>query len=254
MSINRPALVALIVGVALLASPAALLQFQEPAECMNYVDPPGNVEVDDSTPVFQYEDLSADAKRAFDRAQGAGRSVAVYGDRCPAEFTYSAGQERYVVVKNDSRYVLTTYENDLVPEVPIAAGALALFGLALVGIGLVTRDDAVTRFPLLAATIGLLLLVAVTIAVVLDQRVFAAIGVTGVATAGTLVAAGGALPPRRALLLGGALSVVPAVVLVPLVGVSLLFLVPAVLPLLLVGTGVGIGSVVSAVESHTADE
>jgi hypothetical protein len=253
VSINRPALVALLVGVALLASPAVLLQFQEPAECMNAVDPAGSVKVDDSTPVFQYEDLSADAKRAFDRAQGAGRSVAVYGDRCPAEFTYSAGQERYVVVKNDSRYVLTTYENDLVPEVPIAAGTLALFGFALVGIGLATRDDE-SRFPLLTAAIGLLLLVGVTIAVVLDQRVFTAVGVTGIATAGTLVAAGGALPPRRALLLGGALSVVPAVVLVPLVGVSLLFLVPAVLPLLLVGTGVGIGSVVSAVESHTADE
>lgn len=250
VTISRPALVALIVGLALLSSPALLLQFQEPAECMNDVDPVENAEVSGSTPVFQYEELSPDAKRAFDRAQGAGRSVAVYGERCPAEFTYSAGQERYVVVKDETRYVLTTFANDLLPEVVIVAGLLAVLGLVIGGTGVAAYDDE-ARFPYWFGALGLLTLVAVTLAVVLREQLLAVSGGVVLLTAGSLVGAGAAIRPRRALLLGGVLSILAAAILVPLVGVSLLFLGPAFLPLLLVGVGIGLGRVGIAISSST---
>lgn len=252
MSLHRPALVALLVGLALLASPVVLLQFQEPAECMNSVEPADDADVSGSAPVFQYDELSPDAKRAFDRARGAGQSVAVYGDRCPAEFTYSAGQEQYVVVEDDTRYLLRTYANDLVPEVPIAGGLLAFLGLVVGGTGLLSRDDTDARFPLWAGALALLTLAAVSVAVVLGEHVLAAAGVVALVTVGTLVGAGVALRPRRALALGGALSVLPAAVLVPLTGVSALFLVPAFLPLLLVGAGVGLGRISAAVGNRSA--
>lgn len=246
MPVARPALVALLLGFALLASPAGLLQFQEPTECRNAVTPAESVEIDGSEPVFQYDELSPDAKHAFDEAQGAGQSVAVYGDRCPDEFTYSASQERYVIVEGDSRYLLRTYAGDLIPEVAIAAGLLGMFGLVLLGIGLGTYDDPDAAFPLWAGGVGVLTLVAVSVTAILGQYVFTAIGGAAVATAGTLVGAGIALRPRRALALGGALSVLPVAVAVPLAGVSLWFLLPALLPLLLVGGGIGVGRLLAA--------
>lgn len=254
MSLARPALLALLVGLALVSSPAALLQFQEPTECQNSVQPAEGADVSESVPVYQYDELSAEAKRAFDRAQGAGQSVAVYGDRCPAEFTYSAGQEQYVVVKDDTRYLLRTYAGDLVPEVPIAAGLLAFLGLVVGGTGIAARDDADARYPVWLAGAGLLTLVAVALAVVLGEYVLAAGGVAAVITAGGLVGAGATLRPRRALVLGGALSVLPTAVLVPLTGVSVLFLVPAILPLLLVGAGAGLGELSSAVGTRSSGQ
>lgn len=254
MSLSRPALVAILVGLALLSSPALLLQFQEPTECRNSVEPAADADVDGSTPVFQYEELSPDAKRAFDRAQDADLSVAVYGERCPAEFTYSAGREKYVVVKDETRYLLRTYAGDLLPEVPIAAGLLAFLGLVVGGTGLAARGDADTRFPLWAGALALLALVAVSVAIVLEEHVLTASGVVGLIAAGTLVGAGAALRPRRALVLGGAFSLLPAAILVPLVGVSVWFLVPAFLPLLLVGAGVGLGRVGTAIGTRTATQ
>lgn len=239
MYLARPALVALLIGLALLASPALLLQFQEPTECANSVEPATEAEDIGATgPELQYEDLSPDAKRAFDRAQSSDHSVIVYGEQCPEEFSYSADRSRYVIVKDGSRYILTTYANDLIPEVPIAAGVLAFLGVGLLGIGLSTRDDPEARFPVWVGTVGVATFVVVTAAVVLDQRLWMAIGLTGIVTAVTLVGAGAALRPRRALLLGGGLAVLPAIVVLPLTGVSVVFLVPAVLPLLLVGTGI----------------
>ncbi|MFC7046054.1 hypothetical protein ACFQH6_12100 [Halobacteriaceae archaeon GCM10025711] len=240
MSVSRPAVVALLVGLALLVSPALLLQFQEPNECANYVEPATDIEQGGATvPVLQYDELSPDAQRAFDRARSAERSVIVYGERCPAEFSYTADQHRYEIVADGSRYVLTTYANDLIPEVPIAAGVLAYLGLTLVGIGLATRDEAEARFPVWAGAVSLATLVGVTAAVLLDQGLWVAIAGTGIVTAVTLVGSGAALRPRRALLLGGTLALLPGIVALPLTGVSVVFLAPAVVPLLLVVVGVG---------------
>lgn len=239
MRFARPALVALLVGLVVLASPAVLLQFQEPTECANAVEPATEAgDVGGTAPVLQYDELSPDAKRAFDRAQSSDSSVIVYGERCPEEFSYTAGRNRYEIVKDGSRYMLTTYANDLIPEVPIAAGVLAFLGLGILGIGLATRDDPEARFPVWVGTVGVATLVVVTAAVVLDRGVWMAISLTGLVTAVTFVGAGAALRPRRALLLGGALVVLPGIVVLPLTGVSVVFLAPAVLPLLLVGIGI----------------
>lgn len=239
MDVSRPALVALLVGLALVASPALLIQFQEPAECANAVEPVTDTAARDAVvSVLGYDELSPNGQRAFDRALAADGSAIVYGERCPEEFDYTADQHRYEIQKDGSRYILTTYANDLVPEVPIASGVLAFLGLCLLGIGVATRDVPDARFPYLSGGVGLVTLVVVTTAVVLDEQLWAAIGWTGVVTAGTLVGAGAALRPRRALLLGGATAVLPGIVLLPLAGVSVLVFLPALIPLVLVGTGV----------------
>jgi len=240
VSLSRPALVAFIIGSALLVSPALLLQFQEPIECANSVEPATDAaEREQTVSVYQYDELSPTAQRAFDRAQAADGSVIVEGESCPEEFSYTADQNRYEIVKDGSRYVLTTYANDLVPEVPIAAGLLAFLGLGLLGTGLATRDDPDARFPVWIGVVGLATFVGVTAAVLVDQRLWVAIGWTVLVTAVMLVGAGVALRPRRALLLGGAVALLPGIVLVPLTGVSVVFLVPALFPIVLVGVGIG---------------
>lgn len=251
MYVSRSALVALLIGLALLVSPSLLLQFQEPNECANYVEPVRDSEVSATdAPVLQYDELSPDAKRAFDRAQSADGSVMVYGEQCPEEFSYTADQKRYEIVTDDSRYLLTTYANDLLPEVPIAAGALAFLGLGLLGTGLAARDDPGARFPVWIGAVALATLVGVTAAVILDQQLWAAIGWTVLVTAVTLVGAGATLRPRRALLLGGGLALLPSIVALSLTGVSVVFLAPAVLPLLLVGVGIGGRKFTSFVQKH----
>lgn len=251
MPLSRAALVALLVGVSLLASPALLLQFQEPNECANAVSPATDTaDSGAAVPVLQYDELSPEAKRAFDRARSSARSATVYGEQCPEEFSYTADLHRYEIVKDGSRYVLTTYANDLVPEVSIAAGVLAFLGLGLLGIGLATRDDAEAGFPAWVGAVGLATLVVVVAAVVLDQKLWVAIGWTGIVTAVTLVGAGVALRPERALLLGGALALLPGIVALPLIGVSAMFLAPAVLPLLLVGIGIGAKQVTAYLQTQ----
>lgn len=249
MYVSRPALVALLVGLALLASPALLLQFQEPSECANAVEPATDAGRSGATvPVFQYDELSRDAQRVFDRARAADGSVVVHGQRCPEAFSYTADQHRYAIVTDGSRYVLTTYANDLVPEVPIAAGGLAFLGVCLLGVGLTTRDEPDARFPVWIGVVSLTTLLAVTAAVVLDRNVWTAIGGTGVVTALAFLGVGVALPTRRALTLGGVLALLPGIVVLPLTGASAVFLAPAVLPLLLVGIGIGGGRLVSHVQ------
>ncbi|NHN40458.1 hypothetical protein G9C85_02250 [Halorubellus sp. JP-L1] len=251
MNVARPALVALLVGLALLGSPALLLQFQEPRECANHVDPASDAaDVAADAPVLQYDELSPNAKRAFDRAQSGYGSVTVTGDACPEEFEYGVDRSQYVVVEDDTRYVLTTYQNDLLPEVPIAAGVLAYLGVALVGLAVGARSDPDARFSAWAGAVGATALVAVTAAVVLDQQLWLALGWTGLVTAGTLVGAGATLPPRTAGVLGGALAVLPAVVGLPLAGVSVVFLAPAIVPLLLVGTGVAARQLGAALQAE----
>lgn len=241
MDLARPALLALLVGATLLASPALLLQFQDPTECAT--DVTRVTDADQPTAgTFQYADLSPAAQRVFDRALASDGSVVVTGAACPSEFTYSASTERYEITKDGTRYVLTAFANDLVPEVPIAAGALAFLGLCVLGTGLAAFDRA-TRLPAVLGAVGLVTGLLVTASVVLDRLVFAAIGVTILVTLCTLVVAGVAVPTRRALALGGALSLLPLVALLPLAGVSAAFLAVAPVPLLLVAAGVGIGAV-----------
>lgn len=238
MSVARPALVALLVGLTLLVSPAVLLQFQEPAECANDVDRLEDGEERGDLPVRQYDDLSPTAKRAFDRARTVDRSVTVTGERCPAAFEYGVDQSRYVVVEDDTRYLLTTYDNDLLPETQLAAVVVAFLGLVVLGTGVAAYDDHDARGPAWLGAVGAATLVVVTAAVVLRERRLAVVGGALAVTAATLVGAGAALRPRRALLLGGGLAVLPAVVAAPFVGASAAVLAPAVLPPLLVGAGV----------------
>jgi len=248
MRLSHPVVISLLVGVTLLCSPALLLQFQEPLECANAVEPVGQTaQTGEPVEVFQYEALSPDAQRTFDRAQAADGSVIVTGESCPTEFAYTADTHRYEVVKDDSRYVLTTYANDLIPEVPIAAAVVAVLGATLVGIGLATSGEPEAQFPVWASAVGLVAFAMVTAAVVLDQALWKAIGGTALLTGLVLVVSGAALRPRRALLLGGGLSVLPALVVVPLAGVSMLLVLPAALPLFLVGAGIGIGRIASVV-------
>lgn len=240
MAVSRAALVALLVGLTLLVSPALLLQFQEPKECANALDPVAESEMSVSVDAtFQYAELSPEAKHAFDRARATDGSVTVSGEQCPEEFSYTPDRKRYEIVEDGSRYVLTTYANDIVPEVKIATGVLAYLGVVLLGIGLVTRDRSGARFPGWMGVVGLSSFVVVTGAVVLDQHVWAAMGWTAIVTAVAFVGVGAAVRPRRALPFGGALGLLPAVVFLPLTGVSVVFLGPAVLPLVLVGTGIG---------------
>lgn len=240
MSLSRHVLIALLIGLALLVSPALLLQFQEPTECANSVAPETEIgQIEDAISVHQYEDLSPDAQRAFDRAQSADGSVIVTGDQCPEEFSYTADQHRYEIVKDDSRYVLTTYANDLIPEVPIAAGLVAFLGMTLIGIGFATYNEPEAQFPVWVGAVSLVTLAAVTATVVLDQQLWLAISGTSLVAVLTLVGSGAALPPRRALFMSGSLALLPGIVILPLTGMSLLFLAPAILPVFLVGIGIG---------------
>jgi len=240
VNVARPALVALLVGVAVLGSPAVLLQFQEPRECANDVDPTSDVaDVPESAPVLQYESLSPDAQRAFERARTTSGSDIVTGDACPEAFEYGVDRTQYVIVQDDSRYVLTTYQNDLLPEVLIAVAVLGYLGLALVGLGLLTRTDPDARFPARIAAVAATALLAVTAAVVLGERLWVAVGWTGLVTAGAFVGAGATLTTRTAGLFGGALALLPLIVALPLTGASPAFLVPALLPLVLIGIGIG---------------
>jgi hypothetical protein len=239
MSVARAALVALLVGLTLLVSPAVLLQFQDPTECTNDVDRLEDGEERGDLPVRQYDDLSPTAKRAFDRARTADRSVTVTGERCPVAFDYGVDQSRYVVVEDDTRYLLTTYANDLVPETQLAAAVVAFLGLVVLGTGVAAYDDHDARGPAWLGAVGAATLAVVTAAVVLRERRLAAVGGALAVTAAALVGAGAVLRPRRALLLGGGLAVLPAAVAAPFVGASAVVLAPAVLPPLLVGIGVG---------------
>lgn len=239
VNVARAALVAVFVGALALGSAAVLLQFQEPEECANDVEPASDAAyVPDTAPEFQYDELSSEGQRAFDRARAASSSVVVTGSACPPEFEYGADRNRYVVVENDTRYVLTTFQNDLLPEVPVAAGVLAYLGLALVVLGALARGDPDARFPALAGVVAATAVVAVSAAVVLDQSLWLAVGWTGVVTGGTLLGAGATLPPRTAGVLGGTVTVLPLLVVLPLTGASVLFLAPAAVPLVLVGVGV----------------
>ena len=250
MYVSRSALIVLLIGLALLVSPALLLQYHEP-ECANAVEPATDAaETERAVEVLQYDELSPDAKRAFDRARSADGSAIVHGAQCPEEFSYSADRNRYEIVKGDSQYVLTTYANDLIPEVPIGAGVLGFLGVTLLGVGLATRDDPEARFPVWIGTVGLATLGVVAAAVVLDQELWLAIGWTGIVTTVALVGAGAALRPYRALLLGGVLALLLGILIFPLVGVSVAFLVPAALPPLLVGVGIGGRKFTSAVQKR----
>lgn len=93
-------------------------------------------------------------------------------------------------------------------------------------------------------------LIPVTAAVVLDQQLWPTIGWTGLVTAVTLVGAGAALRPRRGFLLGGVSAFLLCIVLLPLTNVSMVFLLPAMLPLLLVGAGIGTEKVTSSVQAR----
>lgn len=240
MSLHRHMLVALLIGLTLLVSPALLLQFQDPAECANSVAPATEAgQIGEVVPVHQYDGLSPNARRALDRAQSADGSGIVYGEQCPEEFSYTADQHRYEIVKDGSRYVLTTYANDLIPEVPIAASIVAFLGVTLIGIGFATSNDPETQFPVWIGAVSLVTLAVVTAAVVLDQKLWVAIGGASLVTVITLVGSGVALRARRALLLGGAVALLSGIVSLPLTGMSLVFFLPAVLPLFLVGIGVG---------------
>jgi len=219
--------------------------------CSNDVDPASDVQdVDASAPVYEYQELSPEAKRAFDRARSAEGSVTTDDGACPEEFDYGVDRGQYVIVQGDSRYVLTTYDDDLLPEVPIAAGSVAYLGVALVGIGLATRRDRDARYPALIAVVGATALVAVTAAVVLDQALWYAVGWTWVVTAGTFVGAGATLRLRSATLVGGGAALLAAAVLVPVGSVSVGLLVPALGPLSLVG----IGAVAEALGSSLVEQ
>lgn len=107
-----------------------------------------------------------------------------------------------------------------------------------------------TFFPVWSGAVGLVTLVGVATAVVLDQQLWVAVGWTALVTAGTLVGAGAALRPRRALFLGGALALIPSIVALPLTGVSVVFLAPAVLPLVLIGVGIAGRTVTTNVQNR----
>jgi len=198
MDVARNALVAVVVGVVLLGLAGGLTAYQEPRECSTDVDPAGDNAPADAT-VLQYSELSPQGQSVFDRARSQDGSVTVTGDNCPADFDYTAGQNRYVVEKGGERFVVETFENDLIPQVGIAIAALLLLALTVTAVGVASHDRTDDILPLIAAGGGAVAgVVTAAGATWVDGLLWPAVGVTLLAAAGVLVVAGLTYRARRA--------------------------------------------------------
>jgi hypothetical protein len=118
-------LAALLVAVALLASPFVLYPHAGQSQYDHSVERIDQNEVPEEVTVRQYEDLSPEAQRAVDRALAdSDGSASVYGEaNRPPEFFYSDyadyGNGIYLIQKDEAYYRLTTY----------AGGGLFPFGV-----------------------------------------------------------------------------------------------------------------------------
>lgn len=162
MDRSRLAVFALLVGVALVVSPLVLFPHAGQQECVNQVEPAGDVPAD--AEVLAYRSLSPDAKRAFDRALASETGYAtVHGDRCPPEFDYTDVVTRHYVEKGGTTYSLTTYGGGgFLPVDLLLAGAFVVVGLVLIVAGAASLRDPAATFP---AVLGVLGVVALALAV-----------------------------------------------------------------------------------------
>ncbi len=112
---RTPSLAALLVAVALLVSPLVLYPHAGQDEYDHSVEQIDKSEVPEEVTVRRYENLSAEAQRAVDRAVAApDGSATVYGEtNKPPEFFYSDyadyGRGIYVIEKGGTYYRLTTF-------------------------------------------------------------------------------------------------------------------------------------------------
>lgn len=198
MDVARNALVAIAVGVILLGLAGGLVPFQEPRECSTNVEPAENTDTNDATE-RRYTELSPQGQAVFDRARGQAGSATVTGGACPTDFEYTAGRSRSVVEKDDQRYLVESYQNDLLPQDGIALASLVLLALTVTAIGIASVDQGDRRLPLVGAGAGVvgggLTAAGLTAG---GGLVWQAIGVCLVAAAGLFVGAGLTYRARRA--------------------------------------------------------
>ena len=234
-----PALLAIVAGVALLVAPFVLFPHAGQPHCVNSVEPIDGAEVSNGAAVFTYDDLSADAKRAFDRARTApdGRA-AVYGERCPEEFVYTDYVREYYIKAEDERYVLETAGGGTFAGELFAGIGLALVGLALVVLGTheAARGDTTQVHELAYGGLAGFGVVAL-LAAAADARLVLGLGLAALARLAAYLLVGSALPFWWAVSLGALASIVGWVVLA---SVMVHGSAVAVVPVPVVLTGLGI--------------
>lgn len=146
---NRAALLALLVAVALLANPLYLFPHPGESEYFHSTEAIDRSEIPEDATLLQYAELSPEARHAIDEALASPDNTAtIHGEADkPPEFFYSdyakVGQGVYFVEKDGTTYRLTTYAGGgLFPADLFAALALAMAGLAVATGGLATHRDA----------------------------------------------------------------------------------------------------------------
>lgn len=237
-----------VVGVAFVVSPLVLYPHAGQRECVTSLDD----RVRGGAEVMQYEDLSADAKRAFDSARSdpEGRA-SLYGEHCPEEFRYSDAIGSYVVEKDGSRYPLETYSGGgIFPLDLLFAGAFVFVGLAFVtvaGVAATSEDTAASGL----VTLGVAGLVALVLAAV-DAGASLLAPWTLLLVAVGLVAVGWFLSTRWAIVTGAAVTTA-LLVGIEWFGFTGSVVVLGVLPPLLVAVGVGLGRLADRGEDDLED-
>ena len=239
MTRRGPALLAIVVGVALLVGPIVLFPHAGQPHCINFVEPIDGDEIPNGAKVLAYDDLSADAKRAFDRARAApnGRA-AVYGERCPAEFVYTDYVHEYYIQAGDDRYVLETVGGGPLDGDVFAVIGFAIVGLALVGLGgsAALRGDTTQVHGLLYGSLAGLGVIALAAAAA-DASFLLVIGLAAVGLVASYLVVGYELPPRWAVGLGTLASVGSWTVLARF-GIHGSAVVVVLVPLTLTGLGI----------------
>lgn len=239
MAPRLPALLAIVVGVALLVSPAVLVPHAGQARCVTFVEPVDGDELPSTAEVLVYDALTADAKRAFDRARAApdGRA-AVYGGRCPPEFVYTNVVREYFVQRSGQTYVLETAGGGRFPVDLFIALGFGLLGVALVGLGARAgaRGETTPVRALVYGGLAGLGVIALLAAAAGTTRVVV-LGLTALGTTVAYLVIGFDFPARWAIGLGGLASIGVGAVLAA-TGVQGSAVAVVLVPIALTGLGV----------------
>ena len=151
---RTPSLAALLVALALLVSPLVLYPHAGQDEYDHSVERIDESEVPEEVTIRRYENLSAEAQRAVDRAVAApDGSATVYGEaNKPPEFFYSDyadyGRGIYVIEKGGTYYRLTAFASGgLFPRGLFETTALVLVAAAVGVAGAAGWRDCRRRVP-----------------------------------------------------------------------------------------------------------
>jgi len=133
--------IAFLIGILLLGGSFVFFPHNGQDGCWNNVQ-----EIEESEisyrheSVFQYSQLSTDAKHAFEKARSSDDNTAnVYGSRCPDEFSYSDGWVYYAIDKNGTYYELETVADSggLFPIDKTLNGLLIVSGIGSLLLGII---------------------------------------------------------------------------------------------------------------------